>query len=76
MTVFDWLATVQGRDALFVLILLVQAVTAWVAMRTKQQSETNNKLLNGHIQAHVDQVFADSSNEPGHQVDAPRDTPA
>lgn len=75
MTVFDFLESPIGVQLVHAVIVLILAIAAWFSYMAKRQSDQNAKLLNGHLQAHVDaQVAAQTADEPGHTGGPPNHT--
>lgn len=52
MTVYDFLESPLGVQLVHAVIVLLLAVTGWVSYKTKKQSESNAKALDGHIESH------------------------
>lgn len=56
-------------------IVLILAIAAWFSFQAKRTSDTNQKLLNGHLQEHVNaQVAAQTAGELGHSGGPPNHT--
>lgn len=52
MTVFDFLESPIGVQLVHAIIVMLLAVTGWVSYKTKKQSESNAKALDGHLDSH------------------------
>lgn len=65
MTLFDWLMSPTGQELQHALIVLILAGSAYVTYLAKRQADSNAKLLNGHLEAHM------SGNSPQNDVVSP-----
>lgn len=56
---YDFLTSPTGIELTHAVILVLVALAAYLSAKAKAQSASNEKLLNGHLQAHVAQLQAE-----------------
>ena len=63
MTLFDWLSTPPGLGIVNAFTLLIVAIAAYISYLARSQSAKNEKLIDGHIQQHVDDALSQIEGE-------------